>query len=139
LALANAGLGAVHGLAAALGATIPASHGAICGRLLPFVLEANIHALQTRQPNSPFLTRYDEIAYLLSGIPGARAVNLIRWTYRLCSDLNTQSLGDFGLKEDDMPEIAAKAAKSSSMKGNPIELQYEELINILKNASKKGT
>jgi len=137
LALANAGLGAVHGLAAALGATIPASHGVICGRLLPFVLEANIRALKTRQCDSPVLTRFDEIAHLLTGIPAARAANAVRWTYRLCSDLNIQPLGDFRLMEQDISVVAAKAVKSSSMKGNPIELQEEELIKILKNAASK--
>jgi alcohol dehydrogenase class IV len=39
--------------------------------------------------------------------------------------------------EQDISVVAAKAVKSSSMKGNPIELQEEELIEILKNAASK--
>lgn len=45
LALANAGLGAVHGLAGPLGGLTGAAHGAICGALLPHVLVANRFAV----------------------------------------------------------------------------------------------
>ncbi len=45
LALANAGLGAVHGLAGPLGGLTGAAHGAICGSLLPHVLVANRQAV----------------------------------------------------------------------------------------------
>ncbi|MFD1344783.1 iron-containing alcohol dehydrogenase, partial [Litorisediminicola beolgyonensis] len=41
LALANAGLGVVHGLAGPLGGLSGAAHGAICGALLPHGLAAN--------------------------------------------------------------------------------------------------
>src|SRR6185503_11356137 len=65
LALANAALGAVHGFAGPLGGMLHAPHGALCARLLPFVVEANIKALETRQPEHPALKRYAEIARLL--------------------------------------------------------------------------
>jgi alcohol dehydrogenase class IV len=42
MALANAKLGAVHGLAGPLGGVLSAPHGAICARLLPFVMETNL-------------------------------------------------------------------------------------------------
>src|SRR5205807_7013039 len=73
LALANAGLGAVHGFAGPIGGMFPAPHGAICAALLPQVMEANIRALEQRQPDSGALRRYDEIASLLTKHCDARA------------------------------------------------------------------
>src|SRR5262249_44908524 len=60
LALANAGLGAVHGFAAPIGGMFPAPHGAICAAVLPHAIEANAEALEARDPNSPARARYDE-------------------------------------------------------------------------------
>ena len=67
LALANAGLGAVHGIASVMGGMFPAPHGAVCARLLPHVMEINVRALQERQPGSDALHRYDEVARILDG------------------------------------------------------------------------
>jgi len=67
LALANAGLGAVHGFAGPLGGMLHAPHGALCARLLPLVMEANIRAMQSRQPEQPVPGRYAEIAQILTG------------------------------------------------------------------------
>ena len=64
LALANAGLGAVHGFAGPLGGLFPAPHGVICARLLPLIVEANVRALQERKPNTSVLQRYAEVARL---------------------------------------------------------------------------
>ncbi len=50
LALANAGLGVIHGLAGPLGGLSRASHGALCGSLLPFGT-----ALNESQINDPGL------------------------------------------------------------------------------------
>ena len=49
LALANAGLGAVHGFAAPIGGMFPAPHGAVCATLLPHVMAVNVAALRARQ------------------------------------------------------------------------------------------
>ena len=46
IALANARLGAVHGFAGVLGGATGHAHGALCARLLPFVMEANIRAVE---------------------------------------------------------------------------------------------
>jgi alcohol dehydrogenase class IV len=134
LALANAGLGAVHGFAAPLGGMFPIPHGTACARLLPFVVEANLRALNARSKNSPTLSRYDEIARLLTGKSSARAKEGADWIHAICAELSIPPLSGFGLTQNDLPEIAAKAQKASSMKGNPIELTAEELTAILKQA-----
>jgi len=135
MALANARLGAVHGFAGPFGGLYPAPHGMICARLLPFVVEANVQALQTRAPNSPALQRYAEVAQLLTGRSTARASEAIEWLHQLCADLNVAPLSEFGLTAADIPAVVAQAQKASSMKGNPIALTEEELRKILAEAA----
>jgi alcohol dehydrogenase class IV len=134
LGLANAGLGAVHGFAGPLGGMISAGHGDICAALLPFVMEANVQALKNRRPDSTTLWKYDEIARILTDDKKARAADGAKWVRELCSALHVRPLSLLGLKEQDIPDAVAKACKSSSMKGNPIELTEEELMEILKKA-----
>ncbi|MBW7989216.1 MAG: iron-containing alcohol dehydrogenase [Planctomycetes bacterium] len=133
LALANAKLGAVHGLAGPLGGMISAPHGTICARLLPYVMEANVQALQNRAPSSPTLARYDEIAQLLTGIT-AKTVDGVEWVRDICLVLKVPPLSEFGLKEQDFSIVIEKSQKSSSMKGNPISLTDDELMAILKES-----
>ncbi|MDH4242089.1 MAG: iron-containing alcohol dehydrogenase, partial [Phycisphaerae bacterium] len=134
LALANAKLGAVHGFAGPLGGMIFAPHGVICARLLPFVCKANVKALHSREPDSPALARYDEVARILTGKVSARAADGVEWIQNLCKALTVPPLVQFGLKEKDLPTVVAKAQKSSSMKGNPVILTDDELIEILKES-----
>jgi len=134
LALANAKLGAVHGFAAPLGGMFPAPHGVICARLLPLVMAANVQALQTRAAADRALTRYAEVAQILTGRPDAQATDGVAWVQALCADLAIPPLADFGVAEDDIPDVVAKAQKASSMQGNPIVLTIEELTQILRRA-----
>lgn len=134
LALANAGLGAVHGIAAPLGGTRAIPHGIVCARLLPFVMEANLRALSAHSKESSAIPRFDEIARLLTGHDSARASEGIDWLHSLGSELSIPPLSSFGLKEADLPAIAAKAQNASSMKGNPVPLTIDELESILRQA-----
>jgi alcohol dehydrogenase class IV len=134
LALANAKLGAVHGFAGPLGGMYNAPHGALCAALLPFVMEANINALRARGSESPALGRYDEVARLITGWPTARAADGIAWVKRLCLHLQVQPLAACSVEKKDFADIVAKARRASSMKGNPIDLTQEELLEILQKA-----
>jgi alcohol dehydrogenase class IV len=131
LALANSGLGAVHGLAAVMGGMFPIPHGIVCARLLPIVMKANLKALKERAPNSPALPRYDEIARLLTGSPSAKADDGIEWIQSLSRELSIPKLSTLGMTREDLPAIAAQAKKASSMKGNPVALTVKELTGIL--------
>ena len=134
LALANAGLGAVHGFAGPIGGMFNAPHGLICGILLPFVVDANIHALRLRAPDSIALGRYDEIGRLLTGSPDALATDGLAWLTDLRKTLNVPAFSSLDIPKESIPEIAGKAAKASSMKANPIELTQSELEAILEAA-----
>jgi alcohol dehydrogenase class IV len=134
LALANAGLGAVHGLAGPIGGMFPAPHGAVCAALLPHAMRANLRALRLRQPDSPALSRYEAVARLLTGKPQAGAEDGVDWVRSLVSDLPISGLGLYGMKKENIAELAAKAAQASSMKANPIVLTPAELSALLEEA-----
>lgn len=133
-ALANAGLGAVHGFAAAIGGRFPAPHGAVCAALLPHVMEANVRALRARAPGHPALSRYEEIARMLTGSPDADAGDGIAWVQQLCAELGIPPLRAYGLSSADVPALTANAAQASSMRANPLQLTPEELGDILRKA-----
>ena len=134
LALANAGLGAVHGLAAPLGGAFGAPHGMVCARLLPIVMDANLKALSARLKQSPAMSRYDEVARLLTRNPAACAKDGSKWIHSMCDELSIPALSAFGIAGDDLPTVAEQAKRSSSMKGNPIDLTVDELAEILNKA-----
>jgi alcohol dehydrogenase class IV len=131
MALNNAGLGAVHGFAGAIGGMIPAPHGAICAALLPHVMEANLRAMREREPRHDALRRYEEIARLLTGRLAASADDGVEWVRQLVRALRVPTLGSFGLIQADLSEVIEKGAKASSMKANPIVLTIEEQREIL--------
>lgn len=135
LALANAGLGAVHGFAGPIGGMFPAPHGALCAALLPHVIEVNLSALQSRAANHPSLTRYDELARLLTAHPHATAADLIRWTHNLLTKLQIPQLSSYGITSADFPAIVEAASRASSMKANPLPLTPAELTQILTRAT----
>ena len=131
IALANAGLGAVHGFAGPIGGMFHAPHGAVCAALLPHVMRVNLHALRSRQPQSQPLLRFDEIARLLTGNQNARAEEGMGWVQKLVSDLHIPPLSHYGISASHTEELVEKASKASSMKPNPIVLTPTELAHAL--------
>ena len=130
LALANAGLGAVHGFAGPIGGMFPAPHGAVCAALLPHVMEFNLRALGQRQPDSDAVKRYQEVARLLTGHAEAVAQDGVDWVRALTRDLRIPGLGTYGMTPAHTSEVVEKAAVASSMKANPIVLTRDELAGI---------
>jgi alcohol dehydrogenase class IV len=134
LALANSGLGSVHGFAASIGGMFPAPHGAVCAALLPHAMEVNLRALRQREPQSEALARYTAIAHLLTGRPGASANDGVQWVRSLCADLQIPPLRTYGIAQAASTALCHKAGQSSSMKGNPLPLTPEELREVLERA-----
>ncbi len=134
LALANAKLGAVHGIAGPLGGMFPAPHGATCAALLPHVMAVNVQTLRARQPDDIALRRYDEISQILTGSNNATADDGAAWVRDLCGQLEIPPLRSYGLTEDVFPQLIEKSTRASSMQGNPIMLAAQELEEILRRA-----
>ncbi len=131
LALANAGLGAVHGFAAPIGGMFPAPHGAVCAAILPHAMAVNLRALRSRAPQSPALGRYDEIARLLTGRPHSTAADAVTFAADLCRRFEIPPLAAYAIGASDIAALAEKAAHSSSMQANPVVLSTGELREIL--------
>jgi alcohol dehydrogenase class IV len=134
LALANSGLGAVHGFASPIGGMFDAPHGAVCARLLAPVMEMNVRALRERSPESPILQRYANAARWITGNETAQVEVAIDWLNELAHELAIPPLSTYGLDQDDIPLIVEKAISASSMKANPIQLTEEELNRVLSTA-----
>ena len=134
MALANAKLGAVHGFAGPIGGKTSAPHGAICARLLPLVVGMNMKAAQERATHSAMLERYDEVGRLLTGDPLAGAKDGIEWLQNVVAALKVPRLSAYRLTQADLSDIMVKAKSSSSMKGNPVDLNEGELLEILEMA-----
>ena len=134
LALANARLGAVHGLAGPFGGAFKAPHGAVCGRLLPAVAAVNLAALRQRAPSSPAIARFEELARIFTSDAGAGAEDGLAWLRTLCGRLGVPRLSAYGFRPEHSQELIAKSIRSSSMRGNPIELNEQELARVLEQA-----
>jgi len=134
MALANAGLGAVHGFAGPLGGMLGAPHGELCAGLLPEVMTANIRALRARAKGSPVLDRYAEVARVLTGRPAAAPEDGIAWVAELREALRVPRLAGQGLTREEVARAVDKARKASSMRANPIELTEDELCAVLEDA-----
>jgi alcohol dehydrogenase class IV len=133
-ALANAGLGAVHGLAGPLGGRFDAPHGAVCAALLPHVMSANLAALSARSPMHPALARYEELAALVTAEPGATAEQGVEWVAGLVDELAIPGLRAHGVDESHFESLVIQAQAASSMKGNPLPLTPQELAQVLRQS-----
>ena len=134
LALAHAGLGAVHGLAAPLGGELPAPHGALCAALLPQVMAINLRALNGRDPSNPALERYHEISQILTGDFAAEPSAGAAWATQLNDVLRIPPLREYGLTSHQLPSLIERASQATSMKGNPVPLTQAELLEVLQRA-----
>ncbi|MBV6501233.1 MAG: alcohol dehydrogenase [Prosthecobacter sp.] len=133
MALANAGLGAVHGFAAPVGGQFSAPHGAVCAALLAPVWEANLSA--ARQAAAPeTLERFQTAAALLTGRPDAHAEAAPPVLSGLAERLRIPGLASYGIRPQDLDGLALKASRASSMKGNPVPLDLPALRSILQAA-----
>ena len=137
ITLTNAGLGAVHGFAAVLGANFSVPHGMVCAALLPHIIEANVKPLRGQEAaeSARGLTRYAEIGRKLPGWESANDAEAIdacaQFTSKLAQELNIPPLKQFGIQLEYVTEMVSLARKASSMRFNPVVLSDESLAAAL--------
>ncbi len=134
LALANGGLGAVHGFAGPIGGMFNAPHGAICASLIPYVMKYNVKALEAYAGGEAVRMRYAEIAQWLTGDVDAEIEDGVAWIAELAETIHIPGLRAFGIEKSDFQRIVEKASVSSSMQKNPIKLDESTLESILNEA-----
>jgi alcohol dehydrogenase class IV len=120
VALTNAGLGAVHGFAAPLGANFPVPHGVVCAALLVGLMRANMEEA-SRVGKGDVVGRYERIGG-------------VGWVEELVGDMGIPKLREFGMGQGDAAEMVELAKRASSMRFNPVELPDEVLMRVLGEA-----
>lgn len=136
ICLANAGLGAVHGLASPLGAMFPAPHGAVCAATLPGVIRANARRAG-KAGNARLLADYAHAESLLThgadSVHGDAPERLAELFESWIARMKLPGLAQFGVTCGDFERIAS-GARGNSMKTNPAQLTDEDLMEILAQA-----
>ena len=131
MALANARMGAIHGIAHPLGMKYNLPHGLVCGVLLPYVMEFNMNYVSGK---------YAQVANLLGGLvrgmgkDAASKLALDKAKQILAEVAFPWRLRELGIKQEDFAEIAKKSMPSGSTKANPRIVTEEDVIYILKKA-----
>lgn len=129
MALANGGLGAVHGLAGPIGGVCGAAHGAVCGALLAPVL-----ALNRSRATGPAAARLDEVCQIIGAALGCTPQDAPRRLEAWGKTAGLLSLRDLGLDPALHDQVAEAALTSSSMKGNPVALTKADALKLLDQA-----
>ncbi|GAB3285915.1 iron-containing alcohol dehydrogenase [Kineosporia babensis] len=130
ICLANAGLGAVHGLAGVAGGMLGAPHGALCAAFLAGVLQADLEALR-RAPDQSVQNRFEALAELVTRTTGAGAEKAVSALGDLVRSLGVPGLDELGLRDEHVAELVEGAAAASSTKANPISLTVVELTRAV--------
>ena len=131
MAMTNARLGAVHGLAHPLGARYNLSHGVLCGLLLPTVMDYNLTFAAARYARVAELLGLDVRGQGAEEAAGRGAA----WVRELLTRIGIpQRLGPLGVREADFAGIIAESLQQSSLKHNPRPMQAEDVRAVLLQA-----
>ena len=112
ICLANAGLGAVHGLAGTMGAMFDIPHGVICGTLMAAANEINVRELRKTSTDHPALKKYASIGKIFSDIEGRGADyyidSVIDYLHGLTEQLMLPRLGRYGIRSENISRYACR-------------------------------
>jgi alcohol dehydrogenase class IV len=65
---------------------------------------------------------------------GAVAEDGPEWVRKLAGEMSIPGLSAYGIQERHFSDLAGKASRSSSMKGNPLALTAVELARVLQTS-----
>lgn len=126
ICLANSGLGAAHGIGAALGCYYGIPHGIACAILLPHVISLNM---------SVKLREFAQIGCILTGVDEGddkkNAMAGLKWVENLSKHMDIPNdLKSYEIPKSDIEGLVS-ASKGNSMRGNPVQLNDEELAAFI--------
>jgi alcohol dehydrogenase class IV len=124
----------VHGLAGTIGGLKHIPHGVICSRLMWPTNAITVRRLKSGREGSAALSKYIEVGKLFCSVPGRPddfyidyLLNTIReWT----AALKIPGLRSFGVSNEDIEQFA----RLSDNKNNPVNLNYEDRLELLEGA-----
>lgn len=131
IAFSSAGLGATHAIAHALGGLFHVPHGVANACILPYVMEYNV----------PYATeRLASIARAIGaaepgGHNGESARKGIAAIRKLVKELGLPGrIRDLGVKREDLPKVAAQAARDATLPTNPRGATAADILTLLERA-----
>jgi alcohol dehydrogenase class IV len=131
ICLANAGLGAVHGLAGTTGALFDIPHGVVCGTLMAAANELNVRELRKLSADHPSLKKYTALGRIFSDIRSRDDDFYIDYFIGYLNDLTEQlalpRLDRYGISQSDIHLICSQ----SDVKNNPVKLTQEQMETIM--------
>lgn len=130
LALANSGLGVVHGIAGPLGGLCGAPHGAICGALLP----AGIAANRDNVVDADQKARIDQVIGWIAEVFETSTDQALPRLREWIIQSGLPGLASIGVTEEQIIAASQAAASSSSMKANPVELSTATIENLMRES-----
>ena len=132
IALANARLGGVHGMAHPLGYRYHIPHGTICGLLLPYVMQYNLAYATVKYARVAALLGVDT-RDMTEEEAARKSVDAVEGI--LDALAIPRRLAPFGMVEDDFEALIAESLPSGSLKHNPRPLRAEDVRRLLAEAS----
>lgn len=125
ICLANAGLGAVHGLAGTMGAMFDVPHGVVCGTLMAVANEVNVRELRKISSSHAALKKYGNLGRIFSDIEGRNddfyITSFIDYLHKTTEQLMLPGLEKYGIRSEDISGICQK----TDAKNNPVQLSAD--------------
>jgi len=131
IALANAGLGIVHGFASSIGGRYDIPHGTLCATLLAEATKLNIGRLRELDASHPVLGKFARAGTLLSGKPSESVDEgcalLVDTLESWQETLGFPRLSAFGVREGELDGIV----EITRSKSNAVPLDHDSLKFLL--------